>query len=44
MVRVGISLYGLYPDLPPNYNYKPKLKQVMSLKGRITNIHKIKAV
>lgn len=43
MVRVGISLYGLYPDLPPNYNYKPKLKQVMSLKGRITNIHKIKA-
>ena len=41
MVRVGISIYGLYPDLPPKYNYKPKLKQVMGLKGRITNIHNI---
>lgn len=39
MVRVGISLYGLYPDLPAKYNYKPKLKPIMSLKGRITNIH-----
>ena len=43
MVRVGISLYGLYPDLPPKYNYKPKLKQIMVLKGRITNIHEVKA-
>ena len=43
MVRVGISLYGLYPDLPPKVNYKPKLKQIMSLKGRITNIHEVKA-
>jgi len=43
MVRVGISLYGLYPDLPPVVNYKPKLKQVMGLKGRITNIHEVKA-
>ena len=42
MVRVGISLYGLYPDLPPKVNYKPKLKQVMGLKGRITNIHEVK--
>ncbi len=42
MVRVGISLYGLYPDLPQEYNYKPKLKQIMSLKGRITNIHTVK--
>lgn len=39
MVRVGISLYGLYPDLPPKYNYKPNIKQIMGLKGRITNIH-----
>ena len=23
MVRVGISLYGMYPDLPPHINYKP---------------------
>ena len=42
MVRVGISLYGLYPDLPPHVNYKPKVKQIMGLKGRITNIHDVK--
>lgn len=42
MVRVGISLYGLYPDLKENIIYKPKIKQIMSLKGRITNIHDIK--
>ena len=41
MVRVGISLYGLYPDLPEKLIYKPNLKQVMSLKGRITNIHTV---
>ena len=48
MVRVGISLYGLYPDLPEKVNEKvkvniPKLMPVMSLKGRITNIHEIQA-
>lgn len=45
MVRVGISLYGLYPDLGTNINKNtlPQLKQVMSLKGRITNIHEVKA-
>ena len=42
MVRVGISLYGLYPDLPKDIIYKPSLKPVMSLKGRITNIHELK--
>lgn len=42
MVRVGISLYGLYPDLPRNTN-KPELKPVLSLKGRITNIHTLNA-
>jgi len=41
MVRVGISIYGLYPDLPAGTQAVPKLKQVMSLKGRITNIHNI---
>lgn len=41
MVRVGISLYGLYPDLPAGTKNVPKLKQVMSLKGRITNIHTV---
>jgi len=42
MVRVGISLYGLYPDLPPKVNYKPQIKQIIGLKGRITNIHEVK--
>lgn len=42
MVRVGISLYGLYPDLPQNNN-KPNLKQILSLKARITNIHELRA-
>ena len=42
MVRVGISLYGLYPDLPPAVK-KPNLKQIMSLKARITNIHELRA-
>lgn len=43
MVRVGISLYGLYPDLPSHNIKKPKLKQIIGLKGRITNIHEVKA-
>ena len=42
MVRVGISLYGLFPDLPEGTKTLPQLKQVMSLKGRITNIHEVK--
>lgn len=41
MVRVGISLYGLYPDLPDINFYKPNLKQILSLRGRITHIHEI---
>lgn len=41
MVRVGISLYGLLPELPQNCKDIPKLKQILSLKGRITNIHDI---
>lgn len=43
MVRVGISLYGLYPELPVSVVNKPKLKQIMSLKARITNIHSLHA-
>lgn len=43
MRRVGIALYGLYPDFPPDIDfYKPKLKQLISLKGRIVNIHTVK--
>lgn len=39
MVRIGISIYGLYPDLPQTLRFYPELKPVMELKGRITNIH-----
>ena len=41
MVRAGIGLYGLMPDLPKN-NFSPltsHLSPVLSLKGRITRIH-----
>lgn len=42
MVRMGIAIYGLYPDLADNLIFRPDLKQVMGLKGRITNIHTMK--
>ena len=43
MRRVGIALYGLYPDVPPdNKGFYPNLKQVISLKGRIVHIHDAK--
>ena len=43
MRRAGIALYGLYPDLPPDGTVKkPKLKQILSLKGRIVHIHTAK--
>lgn len=45
MVRTGIALYGLMPDLAcekPFANHNA-LKQVISLKGRITRIHSMKA-
>ncbi len=44
MVRLGIILYGLTPltyGKPPCAEL-PKLKPVMGLKGRITNIHTVK--
>ena len=41
MRRVGIALYGLYPDLPPDADRsKFDLRPLMSLKGRIVHIHK----
>ena len=43
MVRVGISLYGLYPDLPEKLRFYPELKPIMELKGRITNLHTMPA-
>ena len=43
MRRVGIALYGLYPDFPKDYQEQiPKLKQVIALKGRIVHIHSAK--
>lgn len=42
MRRVGIALYGLAPDFPDINFEKPDLKQLISLKGRIVNIHTAK--
>jgi len=43
MRRVGIALYGLYTDTPhDNQGFRPELKQVISLKGRIVHIHDAK--
>lgn len=39
MVREGIGLYGLMPDLPKHTENKPDLKQIIALKSRIVNIH-----
>lgn len=42
-IRLGITIYGLSPltdGIPPVVNL-PDLKQLMSVKGRITNIHTI---
>ena len=39
MVRLGLALYGLIPDLPPFVKNVPNLIPAMSLKGRIINIH-----
>lgn len=43
MCRVGISLYGLHPDYPQGVEFeKPDLKQLISLKARVVNIHTVK--
>lgn len=39
MIRAGIGLYGLMPDLPDCSKFREQLKPVMGLKGRITRIH-----
>lgn len=41
MVRSGIGIYGLMPDLPPEVTLQPDLKQVMNLKGRIVHIQNL---
>lgn len=38
MVRAGIGIYGLYPDLSSSTNNQPDLKQALSLRGRIAHI------
>ena len=43
MCRIGISLYGLHPDYPQGVEFKkPELRQLISLKARIVNIHTVK--
>ena len=42
MVRLGLALYGLIPDLPNFCNTEVNLTPAMSLKGRIINIHSAK--
>ena len=42
MVRLGLALYGLVPDLPSFAKDAPTLYPAMSLKGRIINIHTAK--
>lgn len=42
MVRLGLALYGLVPDLPGFAKKVPDLTPAMSLKGRIINIHTAK--
>ena len=39
MVRLGLALYGLVPDLPKFAKRIPNLIPAMSLKARIINIH-----
>ena len=39
MARAGIGIYGLQPDLIPDFDNPPKLIPAMSLRGRIVNIH-----
>ena len=41
MVRAGIGIYGLMPDLNPFIISKPELKPAMSLKGRIIFLKEI---
>lgn len=41
MVRAGIGIYGLMPDLSIGNNELPGLKQVMGLKARIAHVHSI---
>lgn len=39
LARVGLGIYGFVPELVPGAKKIPNLNPVMSLKGRITNVH-----
>ncbi len=39
LARAGIGIYGFVPDVVGNVKKLPSLTPVMSLKGRITNVH-----
>lgn len=41
MVRAGIGLYGLMPDLVDDFSNQVNLKQAMSLKARIVHIQQL---
>ena len=41
MVRAGIGIYGLYPDLPEGIKKLPNLLPAMGLKARIANIQQL---
>ncbi|MDD3594438.1 MAG: alanine racemase [Candidatus Gastranaerophilales bacterium] len=43
MVRSGIAIYGLMPDLSSNVNSVPSLKPAMSLKARIVHLKEIES-
>lgn len=43
LARAGLGIYGFVPELIPEAKKIPKLHPVMSLKGRITNIHTAEA-
>lgn len=43
MVRSGIGIYGLMPDLADKVSAIPCLKQVMSLKGRIIHLQELES-
>ena len=41
MIRSGIGIYGLNPDVPDDVKHMPELNQAMSLKGRIVHIQEL---
>ena len=41
MIRSGIGIYGLYPDLAETITDKPYLKRAMSLRGRIVYLQEV---